>query len=75
MFLDIKMPKMDGYETTRKIRSLNLGYQPTIYALSNFEEDKQFARQSGMDGFISKALLPKDLKDALDSAMRSLKVS
>lgn len=64
ILMDIRMPGMDGYTATKKIRSMTNLTQPTIYALTAnaFDEDKQMAFDSGMNGFLSKPIKGKDLK-------------
>lgn len=58
ILMDIQMPRMDGYETTREIRSLadpDLAGIPIVALTANaFEEDKKEAFASGMDGHIAK---------------------
>ena len=54
------MPVMDGYEAARAIRALDdpqLSALPIIAMTANaFEEDKQNALRSGMNGHIAKPL-------------------
>ena len=54
------MPVMNGYEAARKIRQLEnwkLASIPIIAMTANaFEEDKQEALQSGMNGHIAKPI-------------------
>lgn len=56
--MDIQMPKMDGYMTTREIRTLKNNKKaniPIIAMTANaFEEDRKHALDAGMDGFIMK---------------------
>ncbi len=58
ILMDIQMPRMDGYETAREIRSLadpDLAGIPIVALTANaFEEDKKEAFASGMDGHIAK---------------------
>jgi len=54
VFMDLKMPVMDGYEAARQIKILNPSIPviaQTAYALSNDEEK---ALQAGCDDFITK---------------------
>lgn len=62
ILMDIQMPKMDGYQTTEKIRSLSdrRSRIPIVAMTANaFDEDKKKAYESGMNGHISK---PVDIK-------------
>ncbi len=60
VLMDIQMPVMNGYEAARKIRQLEnwkLASIPIIAMTANaFEEDKQEALQSGMNGHIAKPI-------------------
>jgi signal transduction histidine kinase/CheY-like chemotaxis protein len=63
IFMDIQMPRMDGYEATREIRKLENGVGndiPIIAMTANaFAEDVQMALNAGMNEHVSK---PLDLK-------------
>ena len=58
--MDIDMPKMNGYQTTKKILELYKNNitekKPYICACTAFieEDEKQKAKDCGMDDFISK---------------------
>ena len=56
IFMDIQMPKMDGYMTTREIPTLKNNKKaniPIVAMTANaFEEDKRDAIASGMNGYI-----------------------
>ena len=60
ILMDIQMPIMDGYETTRQIRALenpDLADIPVLAMTANaFEEDRQKALAAGMNGFLSKPI-------------------
>ncbi len=61
ILMDIKMPKMDGFEATREIRSFNedvIIIAQTAYALSN---DREEAIQAGCNDHISKPIIKKEL--------------
>ncbi|MCC6527089.1 MAG: response regulator, partial [Polyangiaceae bacterium] len=56
IFMDVRMPVMDGLEATRRIRALEGGREAKIVALSAsvFKEDRENVLAVGMDDFISK---------------------
>jgi len=68
VFMDHMMPEMDGVEATRKIRSLGNSFTRltiialTANALSGVQET--FLKE-GMDGFLSKPIMSKELKDIM----------
>ena len=60
ILMDVQMPVMNGYEATKSIRALEnreLASIPIIAMTANaFEEDKQEALKSGMNGHIAKPI-------------------
>ena len=66
IFMDIQMPKMDGYMTTREIRTLKNNKKaniPIVAMTANaFEEDKKKAFKAGMNAHVAK---PIDIKTIL----------
>ena len=76
VLMDVQMPVMNGYEATRAIRRLEnrkLADIPILAMTANaFEEDKQEALRSGMNGHIAKPinieLLMKELDQILNPA-------
>ena len=63
IFMDIQIPKMDGYMTTREIRTLKNNKKaniPIVAMTANaFEEDKEKSFKAGMNAHITK---PIDIK-------------
>ncbi len=70
ILMDCLMPKLDGYETTRKIRAFENEHQnghiPIIALTAHTStEAKQACTQAGMDDFLSKPIARKLLQAAL----------
>ena len=64
ILMDLKMPVMDGFEATRRIREMTAGREsPKIVAVSAnaFAADRQMALQAGMDDFLSKPFKESEL--------------
>ncbi len=64
ILMDIKMPVMDGFEATRRIKT-SLGHEcPYIIAVTAtvFENDRKKCTEAGMDAFISKPINLQELK-------------
>lgn len=74
ILMDIQMPKMDGYEATRRIRGLKDKDKADIpiYAMTAnaFEEDRQKALDAGLDGHIAKPINIADLMAVLKGALK-----
>ncbi|MCI8306549.1 MAG: response regulator [Lachnospiraceae bacterium] len=58
IFMDIRMPKLNGYEATRQIRAMRSDYTlniPIIALSANaFIEDKKNSKAAGMNGHLAK---------------------
>jgi hypothetical protein len=69
VLMDIRMPEMDGYEATRRIRALQGTDNLPIIALSAdaVEGVAQKAKEAGMNGYLTKPLNPVKLMNALKS--------
>ncbi len=69
--MDIQMPVMDGYEATRRIRTMSGSCTrsvPIIAMTANaFAEDKKAAIDAGMDAHLSKPIDPEELAETLIS--------
>lgn len=66
VFMDVHMPVMDGLETSRKIRQLNIP-QPYIIALTAnaFADTRNRALAAGINDYITKPFVKKDLANVL----------
>jgi len=66
ILMDIKMPVMDGYSATIKIKELNkqvIVVAQTAYALAS---DREKALAAGCDDYLAKPLLKKDLFSVIE---------
>ncbi len=74
ILMDIQMPRMDGYEATRRIRALGDKTKANIpiYAMTAnaFEEDRQKAMDAGLNGHIAKPINIADLMAVLKGALK-----
>ncbi|GAB1722392.1 MAG: putative Histidine kinase [Nitrospira sp.] len=68
VFMDCQMPELDGFETTRLIRSQEKPgeHLPVIAMTANaMEGDRESCLTAGMDDFISKPIITSELKKIL----------
>jgi CheY-like chemotaxis protein len=68
VFMDIKMPEMDGVEATRIIRQRWPDNGPKIIALTAYglEGDREKFIEAGMDDYIAKPVKKEDLAKVLE---------
>lgn len=75
ILMDIRMPKLNGYETTQKIRRLDRPDAKTIPIIAMtadaFAEDIKAAQDVGMNGYITKPVEPDKLFVMLIEKMKS----
>ena len=67
VFMDIRMPEMNGLEATRIIRQRWPDNGPTIVAITAYalEGDKEKCIEAGMDDYISKPIRVNELAEVL----------
>ncbi|MDR2619146.1 MAG: response regulator [Treponema sp.] len=73
IFMDVQMPEMDGFEATRRIRSLDLQWAKTIPIVAMtanvFKEDIEKCLASGMNDHVSK---PIDIDEVMNKLRQYL---
>jgi PAS domain S-box-containing protein len=67
VLMDLRMPRMDGYEATALIRQLEFLPRPFLVGLSAsaFEDEKDHFVRSGLDAFLSKPFRETELLNLL----------
>lgn len=67
IFMDMRMPNMDGLESTRKIRAF--GYDRPIIALTAnaFDDDRNACFDSGMNDFMTKPVSAEELSEMVET--------
>jgi CheY-like chemotaxis protein len=67
IWMDIRMPIMNGYEATQQIKATAKGQETTVVALtaSAFEEERQMILSSGCDDFVRKPFREAEIFDTL----------
>ena len=68
VFMDMRMPEMDGLEATRRWRRTESGPRLPIVALTAnaTPEDKSRCLDAGMDGFLTKPVSPERVLETLE---------
>jgi CheY-like chemotaxis protein len=71
VLMDVQMPNMDGYETTREIaRRFPVERRPYVIALTAnaMQGDRERAIAAGMHDYVSKPIRPEKIGRALEKA-------
>ncbi len=68
ILMDMRMPVMDGYEATRRIKSTTKGHAVVVIAVtaSALEEDRNVILSEGCDGYIRKPFREQEVFDAME---------
>ena len=73
VLMDIRMPVMDGYAASRAIRALERRDAKTVPIIAMtadaFEESTREAGNSGMNGYLTKPVVPEKLYQALSRSL------
>lgn len=65
VLVDVVMPGLDGFETTRRLKALPTPARVVVVSLSDQPPYYKAAIEAGADGFVSKKDLPRALGDLL----------
>ena len=73
VLMDCQMPEMDGYEATRRIRSLNTQYVkdlPIVALTANaMTGDREICLEAGMDDYLAKPFTTEELVEVISRAV------
>jgi len=71
IWMDRRMPVMDGLEATRRIRALEGGKEVKIVAVtaSVFEDQREEMIAQGMDGFVRKPFVASEIFDCMEALL------
>jgi CheY-like chemotaxis protein len=76
IFMDLKMPVMDGWEATQRIRALEKGRHIPIIALTAqaMAGDEQKALAAGCDDYVAKPIVdPNVVRDKMERLLKAAK--
>jgi CheY-like chemotaxis protein len=67
VLMDLRMPKIDGLEATRRIRQKQQNGRPMVVAVTAqaMSEDRERCLAAGMDDYLTKPLQIEDLEKVL----------
>lgn len=70
ILMDIKMPVMDGIEALKEIRRHTTELPVIMQTAYAFDTDRRIAEEAGCNGFITKPVMPRELKMYLDKYLK-----
>ena len=65
VFMDMRMPEMDGIETTKRLREMGFNGLIVAVTANASVEDRVACEEAGMNGFLSKPLVITELRNVL----------
>jgi DNA-binding response OmpR family regulator len=76
VLLDIGMPRMNGYEVARELRTRDWGADLLLIAVTGWGQDEQrkLTAEAGFDHHFVKPVHPRDLKPVIDAHMQARNV-
>jgi CheY-like chemotaxis protein len=72
ILVDIRLPKLDGYEVTRQLRELPEFKSVPIIALTAYaiKGDREKTLEAGCDGYIPKPIIPEEFIKTVNSYLK-----
>lgn len=74
IFMDIMMPGMSSYETTRQTRAMadlmKAGIRIVAMTANAFEQDRRTALEAGMNGHVTKSIETEKLLEMIERVLR-----
>ena len=67
IFMDLQMPEIDGFETTRLIREFNKNIRIVALTASLVGDIKEDCLKSGMNGFLGKPFRLSEIQSEIDA--------
>ena len=65
VFMDLQMPKMDGFEATKRIREFNKKTPIVALSAAVMDKDKELTSLAGMNNHLAKPLIRSELESIL----------
>ncbi len=65
ILMDFQLPGIDGLEATRRLRRAGCTVPIVALTASALDEEKERCREAGMDGFVAKPVLIRELRDTV----------
>jgi len=71
VLMDMRMPVMDGYEATRRLKSTEAGRDTSVIAItaSAFDDSKKLVLSTGVDAYLRKPFRHEELFEALGKSL------
>lgn len=72
--VDIMMPKLDGYEFTKELRSFEQDFPILMISAKSMPDDRKLGFLAGIDDFMSKPIDPDELLLHIKALLRRFKI-
>ncbi len=72
--VDIMMPKLNGYEFTKELRSFNQDFPILMISAKDMPEDRKLGFLAGIDDYMSKPIDPDELLLHVKALLRRFKI-